>query len=498
MTDAVRVDARAVRVAPRTFAFAAIVLGAGLVRLVGVDRRWLWYDELLSANWSVHGPWDAVLLAFRFDVHAPLYYVQLSLWALAGRSDLWLMLNGVAWSMVAVAALMHVLARTEGDRVAFCAGALLALAPAALAHGDAVRMYPMLMALTIWAWDAQSRWLSGAPSAQATALLIVSQLAVLYTHGAGAVMLSGCLLYAALKVAERRDAALLQRWALAELTTAALAAPSLVFGRLRDVAHAQGADLAAAWETWRFLAAGALAASPWGAVLGAGLLGVLVWVCAVAPKRRLAVGCLVFAPMLAAALISLAKPIWIDRIFVPVVPFLAMALAFALTAQSRRLKAAAAAVALTWCGIGVAGQMVREKGDGYRPAAAYVAAAARPGDLVLVDGERAYWCFLWYFAGPDWGHPREAAIFTSDWRDGLARLHPRLADWLGFNAKQISVRVRGIEAAALQQAPDARTRPRTTQHELFIVRSKPDGAPIEGRILVESRRMQNLVVERWR
>src|SRR5262245_48231987 len=82
------------------------ILGlALLVRCIGVTHRWLWFDELLSANFSGHGPWAALVSSLRFDVHPPLYYLQLSLWALPSRGDLWLMANTIAWSTAAVALL---------------------------------------------------------------------------------------------------------------------------------------------------------------------------------------------------------------------------------------------------------------------------------------------------------------------------------------------------------------------------------------------------------
>jgi mannosyltransferase len=76
-----------------------LLVMAALLRFVGLHARWLRHDELLAANWSVHGPWPALVHILRFDLHPPLHYLQLSLWAKLGTSDFWLMTNTVLWSL---------------------------------------------------------------------------------------------------------------------------------------------------------------------------------------------------------------------------------------------------------------------------------------------------------------------------------------------------------------------------------------------------------------
>jgi len=168
---------------------AGICAAAFLLRCIGLGGRWLWYDELLSVSFSAHGVWTALLTALRFDIHPPLYYLQLGLWALPSRGDVWLMLNTVVWSTAAVAALAYCAQRIHGWRIGLAAGLLLALSPAALAYADQVRMYSLLMVLIVWVWYAQESWLSGSAGRFGMVALIVSQLAVADTHSAGLIIL---------------------------------------------------------------------------------------------------------------------------------------------------------------------------------------------------------------------------------------------------------------------------------------------------------------------
>ena len=173
---------------------AAIALAAFAIRCIGIGGRWLTGDELWSASLSKDGMWTALVTTARFDVHPPLYYLQLSLWMLLGHSDQWLMLNSILWGTIAVALLSFAATEIHGPRVGLAAGALLAVAPGALYYGDDVRMYSMLLALIVLDWYAQARWLSGTGGRLGALWMIASQVAMAYSHGAALVMLSGVVL----------------------------------------------------------------------------------------------------------------------------------------------------------------------------------------------------------------------------------------------------------------------------------------------------------------
>ena len=234
----------------------AIVAIALIVRLAGLPRRWLWYDELLSANFSAHGPIDTLLSVLRFDVHPPLYYVQLSLWMVFGKSDAWLMANSVFWSVAAIGLLLFLAGRRYGPRVGLWAAALLAVSPAALAYADQVRMYAFIAALMILAWEALEQWL--AKDRPLTALLLIaSQLAVAYSHAVGILMLSGCVLMAGLRLLEARDFSRLWRWIALESVVLALSLPALLIGTVHEVSHTTAPHPSVLAATWGFLSTGA-------------------------------------------------------------------------------------------------------------------------------------------------------------------------------------------------------------------------------------------------
>jgi hypothetical protein len=441
------------------------------------------------------------MTVLRFDVHPPLYYLQLTLWMLGGTGDAWLMANAVLWHVVAVLLLGWTAAGRYGTAVGLGTALLLAVSPAALAYADHVRMYSFVMALIVLAWHVQARWLEGGAGRFGWLWMILSQAAVANSHTGGLVMLSGCVaLGAATVLAEGRPRRILN-WVLIEAAVLALAVLPLAIGTLRGVVHLDAPDAAAVLAVWTFLAGGKGAPPALGVVLGVVVAAVLV--AGGLRDRRLArdTAALVLVPLVVAAVLShLHKPIWIERLFVPVVPFLCLCLVRAALrpapVRANRIGAAALlAIALAWSGIAAFVMVPRPKGDGFRPAAEAVRVQARPGDTVLVEGDFTYWCFLWYLAGPGWGDPRQAFIVSPEWDGMMRRLPPAAARLMGLGDADVTRDVNGVAVVMWDPAtPPPRTAGGTVM--LLRLRSSPAVA-VPGRRLAGSAPFEQFVLERW-
>jgi hypothetical protein len=410
-----------------------LVLAVFALNLVGLDRQWLWSDEIWSVTLSKDGPWTALLNAVRFDLHPPLYVLQFSVWMWFGDSDRWLMFNSVAWTAFAAASLAYTSGRLYGPRTGLLAGLLLALAPAMLQFSDGVRMYPMLVALIVWAWYALVRWLDDPYKGWASLWFVVSQAAVSYTHGAGVIMLSGVVLYGAARVLLRRDTRLALRWLGLEVLGGVLVVPNVVMAALRGAHHPVAPGLADFVKTWSFLSTGLPSLAPVVLAISVVVLVALLAVMLRGGDTGLQVAMLVFAPLVLAAIASYAvKPVWLNRTFMTVVPFMCLGLARGVASvvesakgRGRSWKWAAAVPAVLLAALFVTDlriQSQRTKGDGFRPAAAAVRQMAKPGDLIVAGPHYNYWYFLWYFLGRDWGKPLHAFILNDDWRRMLARV----------------------------------------------------------------------------
>lgn len=497
MTAAAHVGAPA-RLGP---AMAALMALGVLLPCLGLPGRWLWLDELLSVNFAAHGPWATLITVLRFDVHPPLYYLQLSLWMLAGQGDAWLMANSIFWHVAAIGLLTFGAARLHGMRVGLAAGLLLALSPAALAYADQVRMYAFLIFLIVWVWYAQARWLEGTGGRLGALWMVLSQVAVTSSHTAGLLMLSGCVVLGAATVLRDGRRALILRWLLIEAAVALLSLPSVVIGMVRGVTHLRAPGIEDVLGTWGFLSgSGGSALGPVAVVLGLAVLAGLVLGCLRDRRLILPVLTLIVLPMLLAAAMShLARPLWIERIFVTVIPFICLCLARTalegVAVGPRTGGAAVLALAAVWGAVGISAQLVQPKTvDGFRPAALAVQEKARSGDVVLVDSDFSYWCFMWYFAGPQWGQPRHAFILSPEWERLMRRLDSSLPSVLGLNDSDTRREVGGVTVVLW----DRRQPPPVGNGDVFLLRGpQAEPAALPGLRLGESTRLVQLTLERW-
>mgnify|MGYP003337362949 CR=1 FL=1 len=77
-------------------AAAAVLALAVLLRTAALGVDGLWVDEIFGASYVNLGWGELVLAVLRFDIHPPLYYLQLKLWALPAAGDGWLLEIGRA------------------------------------------------------------------------------------------------------------------------------------------------------------------------------------------------------------------------------------------------------------------------------------------------------------------------------------------------------------------------------------------------------------------
>jgi hypothetical protein len=360
-------------------------------------------------------------------------------------------------------------------------------------------MYSFIIFLIIWVWYAQERWLNENSGRFGALWMIASQICVVYSHSAGLVMLSGCVLYGAVRVLTSGRRQLILRWLAIECAVGAAALPAIVIAMLRGASHTRTPDWTALVQTWSFLTFGMN--SILGAALGALLFAVLLILAIYDKRTRLPLATLVLMPLIVGAVVSAFKPMWLTRVFLPIVPFICLTIAVGATAPDKRSDmrrsfrtSGFVLLAAVWACIGMFQQFTRQKGDGFKPAADLVRTIAQPGDVILVDGDFVYWCFNWYYLGPDWGEPRHAFVLNADWARMMKRLPEATASFLELNESDSRV-LRGAMTVELWDR--SKGAPNSTAN-LIVVREQTSRQPMfPDRHLASTARLRSILVERW-
>ena len=475
-----------------------VAAGAAALGLAGAIGRQLSMDELMSANFSAHGPWAALLTALRFDVHPPVYYLQLAAWMAVSASDGWLMANSAVWHAVSVVLLGCAAAAQYGRRVGLAAALLLAVAPASVHYAYSVRMYTWVSACLVAAWWALDRWFEKGARRRHAVLAILTQAAVANSHTAGPLLLSGLLAYGlwtALATARRE---VMLRWMLLECLAIALTLPAIVIGATRGVDHTVAPGLSEVVSTWTYLVgAGALpSAVAW--TLGAVILALLVMAGWRDRGTARVQWTLVAGPMvLALATSYLVKPAWLPRVFVPLLPFICLGMARGLmvVGPPRRSAGLVLGVAAAWAAISFSALRVQPVEEtNIHLVAEAIRSRAGHAVTVLATPDYVYWCLAWSLQGPEWGDPRQAFVTTPAWESLMRRLPTKAADWWGLGTRDRVTRV-GPATVVMWDPLDAV--PVTDLEVLLLSFGAPVSLPLSEWSRIESQTLDGLTFERW-
>lgn len=163
--------------------FLLLIVGSVIagVALRFVTRSPLWLDEALSVN-IASLPLGEIPGALRRDGHPPLYYGLLHGWMeVFGRGPVAVRALSGIWSVLLLPLLWMAGRRLGGRRVASFAVAIGALSPYAIRYGTETRMYAMVSVLALAGWllvdDALAR-----PARWRLAAIAAVTAALLWTH----------------------------------------------------------------------------------------------------------------------------------------------------------------------------------------------------------------------------------------------------------------------------------------------------------------------------
>ena len=168
--------------------YASLLVAALAVRLAGITRHPLWYDEAFSARVATLPPVQIVWM----DLHPPLWH--LLEWLVThtlGSSELALRLPGAVFGALVVAEFYLLVRALAGEREALWAAGLLTIMPAQINFAQDARMYSLLTLFVVVAARAmhEKRW----------ARFWLASALMLYTHNIGVIYLAAIGLLAVIK-----------------------------------------------------------------------------------------------------------------------------------------------------------------------------------------------------------------------------------------------------------------------------------------------------------
>ncbi len=127
------------------FLFAVFILGAGL-RLYGLGRRNLWYDEVFSL---FEGMYNLNRIGYHFWTTPPLFKLILYFWKFLGESEFMLRLLPALFGMFSVVIIYQVGKTLFDKRTGLISSLLLSISPFHIYYSQELRAYTLVTFLAI-------------------------------------------------------------------------------------------------------------------------------------------------------------------------------------------------------------------------------------------------------------------------------------------------------------------------------------------------------------
>ncbi len=374
-----------------------VVVASGLALVVGLIRLGtpsFWVDESLTAleiQWS----YDRAL-----DGYYWLYYSIEKPWAaLAGSSEAALRFPSVLGTMLACALLVVVGRKLFDRRIALAAGMLLAVNPFVVKWSQQARGYTLLLAVSVLAILLLLRALERGTRG-AWALYGLAFSAMIIWHPPAGVVLAPTHI---LLVSQRRERVLPHGLAAA-LVIVALGVPWAAQIAMRST----GEGVVMNWLTFPTPEVTAHAVVDISGAAGLGLLLALVGLWALHRAgdvdRAVWLATWAFTPFVVALVISVARPIFLDRYLIVASPAFALLGAVAITGFGLRVRAALAAAVVVAVGIGLWQWYSTDEGnwqgEDWRSAVHTVLGRQAEADAVVVVPWAAHAAAEYYGARP--------------------------------------------------------------------------------------------------
>ena len=405
----------------------AIVSGAALVLgLIRLGTPALWYDEAYTFR-QINRSYIE-----QFEGYQPFYYwIQKPWTSVVGTSEWAMRFPSVVGAMLACALLVVMARKLFDRRVALASGLFLATSPFFVKWFQQARVYPLLVATSLVATLLLLRALERG-TRSAWAVYGIAYTGLLVTHAVVGLLL---LPVHAVLIAQRRSK-ILPHGLLAGVVIVAIGVPWVVQLAMRTDSETSETS----WIPFPSAEAAMRALVEVSGVAGLGLVlaAIALWALRRAGNTTLAVwlATWAFGPFVFALVISLARPIFLDRYLVISTPAFAMLAAVAVMSLAGRLRAVVVAVAAVATAVGLAlwyssAEDGNWRGEDWRSAVATVVDRRTEAEAVVAVPWWTHEAVEYYGARPDDVATAES-IWVLHWSEEGSELPVEVRRPLGF------------------------------------------------------------------
>lgn len=373
-------------------------------------------DDIWGATAILGNPIEVVIFTLRWDLHPPLYYSFLDIWAMAGKSDLWLrMSSSFLHALVTVIGFNYVW-RRENLLAALLVTAIIFFSPLLFEFSTRIRMYSFISVLSICIFYSIEKYRETAEQKYLLSVFILGFI-LSYSHAIGILFVFFHFCYGFHFLL--KDQSRVKIWVILHAILALLSLPAILNSMLKSVGHAVEPSISNIINVFirlfflgdqRFL-------------ILAILLFLLIFITKVV---RPIVVCYIVLPIIFYSVISYTlKPLWLPRNFIFALPMIGIALAISIN----RLKIPRPAKLLIPCiliGISLSSTSFVEKRSSFKELVDVIQNESDGVKICIISKNtlHTFWSLQRYLNTPIWGNPIDVQPPLSDRWVSIAQRSP--------------------------------------------------------------------------
>lgn len=444
-----------------------------------------WEDEFYPIAFINESYSSFVFSVTRLDIHPPLHYFQLKLWAELFPGDKGLLFNSVFWHLVSCLVIFQVGRAWKGLFAGLLGLSTYALIPQVVWASVTLRQYAFMPALAVGGWWLNMRVLTRTSPARTDWFMLAGiELALAFSHAIAFYFVPWIALAAAtLAYQEKGKHAPWKRWIVVQAIVGALLVPLALMALMRTGIPGNDAPSGNLLLFVGALVSGWGMKSELGRWLGMALYGLFVLAGLKHRDTRPITLFILLAPLVVAILVTafvapmLKAPVYSSLL----IPFAALVTGASLSARKERfaLWLPAAIMGSLMAAVFPATErlLVNRDMNPWKQVANEIKDRAESGDLVIIAKPFSFWAVLRYAVAPDWGAPIEVLPPLNDkWTSLTQKLGPDLNRLLHLIPRTDHVIDNGITYMINNDVAHLR---HTAEH-IWVIHSLPYAVPIQG------------------
>jgi uncharacterized membrane protein len=391
-------------------------------------------DEMWAATSVLGGPIDSIVFTLRFDLHPPVYYSIIDLWATISKSDLWLRSSSMAIHSALVASTYYITGKLYNKKVSVIATVLILVSPLLLEYSNQLRMYSLISLLSIWIFYFAYNINDNGFSRKSAFLLFGLELLLVFTHAIGILFVFFHYMYGVMAKNPIHRLDFIYKWSLFHILVFCLSVPVILNSWVRSVEHAVAPDIDNILNVISITNIKIIGLGP----VYSFAISLLVLVILLFYKKTRSIAiCYIVLPIAVFSLISYAiKPLWLARNFAFAIPLIVIAQSIVINkifgANSRsKIYLYACVLLIAVSHLSVYFQYYNNKQDGNHLSdlSAYLKdAILDKGKTCVVSTNtlHTFWSLLRYNVAIEWGHPLDIQPpLTDKWNKIISKLPPK-------------------------------------------------------------------------